>query len=40
MFLHWQFTDLQASENLINEELDMVISQFLAFHNVVEVCSH
>lgn len=31
---------LQSPKNLVYEELHMVISEFLAFHNVVQICSH
>lgn len=33
-------THLQAPKDLVNEELHVVISELLAFHNVVQVCSH
>ena len=31
---------LHASENLVDEELDMVVRQLLRFDDVVEVCAH
>lgn len=34
------WSDLQASENLVDEELDMVIGQLLTLDDVVEVRAH
>ena len=31
---------LHASENLVDEELDMVVGQLLRFDDVIEVCAH
>lgn len=40
MFLNQSLTDLQASEDLVDEKLNVVISQLLTLHNIVEICSH
>ena len=31
---------LHASEDLVDEELDVIVAQLLRFHNVVQVRSH
>ena len=33
-------TDLQPPEDLVDEELDVVVSQLLTFNNVVEISPH
>lgn len=32
--------NLQSSQDLINEELDVIICQLLTLDDIVEVCSH